>query len=133
MIIKGTDIILACAGMSSAIISGSTPPHYPIRSKVHYKNSILTFSCADMDRIAVLEYAMVNEMRKIYVLTPRIDNLAFIDWRTRDPHSSYYIPPYFSIFGSSWRKEQKPCRLPTHKVSRNVRPKGTHTHHKLYR
>lgn len=56
-----------------------------------------------------------------------------VDPRTCDRHSSYYIPFYFPVCGSSRNKATKPVSLPTKKVERNVRPKGTHTHCKFYR
>lgn len=56
-----------------------------------------------------------------------------IDSRTRDPHFSYYIPFYFPVCSSSRNKATKPVSLPTKKVERNVRPKGTHTHCKFCR
>lgn len=56
-----------------------------------------------------------------------------VDPRTRNPHSCYYIPFYFPVCGSSRNKATKPVSLPTKKVERNVRPKGTHTHCKFYR
>lgn len=56
-----------------------------------------------------------------------------IDYRTTDRQSSYYIPPYFSILGSSRALRKERTVLPTKKVERNVRPKGTHTHCRFYR
>lgn len=55
------------------------------------------------------------------------------DSRTTDRHSTYYIPPHFSIFGSSRPLRKERPALPTKKVERNVRPKGTHTHFRFYR
>lgn len=62
-----------------------------------------------------------------------IDRHYEIDARTCDPHSSYYIPLYFSIFGSTRPVREKRIGLPVRKVQKNVRPKGTHTHWKFYR
>lgn len=53
--------------------------------------------------------------------------------RTLDPHSSYYIPPYFSIFGSDRPLVTVPIQMSRCKVQKNIRPKGTHTHRKFYR
>lgn len=47
--------------------------------------------------------------------------------------SSYYIPPYFSIFGSNRPLVRKPISLPNGKVNRNVRPKATKTNRRFYR
>lgn len=56
-----------------------------------------------------------------------------IDPRTTDRQFSYYIPPHFSIFGSSRSLRKERPALPTKKVERNARPKGTHTHCRFYR
>lgn len=56
-----------------------------------------------------------------------------IKFLRNDPHSSYYRLPYFSIFGSDRPLMEQRLTLPKNKVSKNVRPKGTHTHSRFYR
>ena len=65
--------------------------------------------------------------------SPIFQRYSTFDPRTLDRHSSYYIPFYFPVCGSSRKKESKQKPLSQKKVERNVRPKGTHTHWKFYR
>lgn len=55
------------------------------------------------------------------------------DPRTRDKHSSYYIPFYFPIFGKDGPMVQKRALYPNVQSKKNVRPKGTRTNRKLFR
>lgn len=50
-----------------------------------------------------------------------------------DRHSSFYIPPYFAVFGSDRPLTTKRISLPKRKVMKNVRPKSTKTNRKIYR
>lgn len=55
------------------------------------------------------------------------------DPRTRDKHSSYYIPFYFPIFGKDGPMVQKRTLYPNVQSKKNVRPKDTRTNRKLFR
>lgn len=57
----------------------------------------------------------------------------YVDLRIMDRHSSYYIPPYFAVFGSDRPMVTPPLLLPESKVMKNIRPKGTKTNRKRYR
>lgn len=64
---------------------------------------------------------------------PELKTKYYADLRTMDRHSSYYIPPYFAVFGSDRPIVTPPLLLPESRVMKNIRPKGTKTNRKIYR
>lgn len=68
-----------------------------------------------------------------FVIESAIDHNCYIDIRTLDPHSSYYIPHYFYVFGSNRPMVTSCVHIQKCKVRKNVRLKATHTNRKFYR
>lgn len=91
-------------------------------------------------RAVVIDTLSYNDTSMLYSASSRINDFTIhnIDkWvddnRTKDRHSSYYIPPYFEVFGSD--KPLKPLVFKTskRKFDKNVRPKNTCGNRKFYR
>lgn len=80
-----------------------------------------TFESTDISHIYPYSMILCDRPRLVF---------DFDDARTKDPHSSYYIP-FFHYFGKSITSRVKTNKLKS-KFNKNLRPKSTKSSRKLY-